>query len=143
LFSDTVGSLDVRPVGWSYFGIILRCLVAASNDVASSVSVSNDIRPHWLPTFSCSFWTEPTNVKVMLLSTRLLRLHGPHRGHLPNLKSELLYHLRAVSQYLGVEPSLGIVTRYYFLPECCSLKVAVLFLWGTFSDERTGLQFAV
>jgi hypothetical protein len=37
----------------------------------------------------------------------------------------------------------GLATRYYFLPECCCLKFAVLFLWGTPSDERTGLQFAV
>jgi hypothetical protein len=35
------------------------------------------------------------------------------------------------------------VTRYYFLSEGCCLKVAVLFLWGALSDERTGLQFAV
>jgi hypothetical protein len=36
----------------------------------------------------------------------------------------------------------GLVTRYYFLSEGCCLKVAVLFLWGALSDERTGLQFA-
>jgi hypothetical protein len=44
---------------------------------------------------------------------------------------------------LGVEPTLGLVTRYYFLWEGCCLKIAVLFLWGALSDERTGLQFAV
>jgi hypothetical protein len=43
----------------------------------------------------------------------------------------------------GVEPILGFVTRYYFLSEGFSLKVAFLFLWGALSDERTGLQFAV
>jgi hypothetical protein len=37
----------------------------------------------------------------------------------------------------------GLASRYYFLSECCWLKLAVLFLWGALSDERTGLQFAV
>jgi hypothetical protein len=36
---------------------------------------------------------------------------------------------------LGVEPTLGLGTRYYFLSECCCLKVAVLFLWGALSDQ--------
>jgi hypothetical protein len=44
---------------------------------------------------------------------------------------------------LGVETTWGLVTRYYFLSECCCLKFAVLFLWGALSDERTGLEFAV
>jgi hypothetical protein len=44
---------------------------------------------------------------------------------------------------LGVEPTLELVTRYYFFSERCSLKVAVLFLWGAVPDERMGLQFAV
>jgi hypothetical protein len=44
---------------------------------------------------------------------------------------------------LGVEPTLGLVTRCYFLSESCCLKVAVSFQWGAFSDGRTGLQFAV
>jgi hypothetical protein len=42
-----------------------------------------------------------------------------------------------------VEPTLGPVTRYYFLSEGCCVKVAVLLLWGDLSDERTDLQFAV
>jgi hypothetical protein len=60
-------------------------------------------------------------------------------------KSKLLYDRRSVGQSvcLGVEPSLGLVTRYYFLSEGCCLKVRVLFLWGALSDERTGLQIAV
>jgi hypothetical protein len=33
--------------------------------------------------------------------------------------------------------------RYYFLFEGFCLKVAIFFLWGALSDERTGLQFAV
>jgi hypothetical protein len=37
----------------------------------------------------------------------------------------------------------GLATRYYFLSECCCLKLAILFLWGALSDEKTGPQFAV
>jgi hypothetical protein len=44
---------------------------------------------------------------------------------------------------LSVEPTLGFLTKYYFLSEVCCLKVAVLSLRGTLSDERMGLQFAV
>jgi hypothetical protein len=44
---------------------------------------------------------------------------------------------------LGVEPTLGLVTRYCFLSEGFCLKVEVFFLWGAFSDERTDLRFAV
>jgi hypothetical protein len=44
---------------------------------------------------------------------------------------------------LGVEPTLGLVTRYYFPLQGCCLKVAVLFLWGALRDERTGLQSAL
>jgi hypothetical protein len=51
---------------------------------------------------------------------------------------------QSVSQYVLLSSTLvGLVTRYYFLSECCCLKFAVLFLWGALSDERTGLQFAV
>jgi hypothetical protein len=35
----------------------------------------------------------------------------------------------------GIEPTLGLVTRYYFLPEGC-LKIAVLSMWGALSDGR-------
>jgi hypothetical protein len=41
----------------------------------------------------------------------------------------------------GIEPILGLVTRYYFLSKGCCLKVAVLSLWGALSDERSGLSF--
>jgi hypothetical protein len=44
---------------------------------------------------------------------------------------------------VGVEPTMGLVTRYCFLSEGFCLKVAVLFLWSALSDERMGLQFAV
>jgi hypothetical protein len=48
-----------------------------------------------------------------------------------------------VSQPLcqGIEPILGLVTRYYFLSEGCFLKFAVLSFWGVPSDERSGLSF--
>jgi hypothetical protein len=36
---------------------------------------------------------------------------------------------------LGVEPALGLVTRFFFL------RVTVLFLWGALSDESSGLSF--
>jgi hypothetical protein len=37
---------------------------------------------------------------------------------------------------LGVQPRVGLMTRYLFL-----LKVAVLSIWGALSDERSGLSF--
>jgi hypothetical protein len=48
-----------------------------------------------------------------------------------------------VSHVLVSSTLVRLATRYYFLSECCSLKFAVFFLWGAFSDERTGLQFVV
>ena len=38
---------------------------------------------------------------------------------------------------LGVEPRLGLMTRFFFL----YMKVTVLFIWGALSDERSGLSF--
>jgi hypothetical protein len=32
----------------------------------------------------------------------------------------------------------GLVTRYYFLSECCCQKFAVLFLWSALTDEERG-----
>jgi hypothetical protein len=43
----------------------------------------------------------------------------------------------------GIEPPLRLVTRYYFLSEICFLKVAVLSLWGSLSNERSGLSFVI
>jgi hypothetical protein len=37
---------------------------------------------------------------------------------------------------LGVEPHLGLMTRYFYC-----LTVTVLFLWGALSDEGAGLSF--
>jgi hypothetical protein len=48
---------------------------------------------------------------------------------------------QSVSQHVLM--SRPLVTRYYFLSECCCLKIAVLCLWGALSDERTNMQFAV
>jgi hypothetical protein len=60
-------------------------------------------------------------------------------------KSKSHYNRRSVSQSVcqGIEPTLGLVTRYYFLSEGCFLKVAVLSLWGTLSDERSGLSIVI
>jgi hypothetical protein len=58
--------------------------------------------------------------------------------------SKLLYDWRPASQYVLVSTTtVGLATKYYFLSECCCLKVAVLFLWGAFFDERKSLKFAV
>jgi hypothetical protein len=79
---------------------------------------------------------------------RLPYLYPPGTGLLsktPGLKSKskLLYDWWSVSQYVLVSSTLvGLVTRYYFLSECCCLKFGVLFLWNALSDERMGLQFA-
>jgi hypothetical protein len=61
------------------------------------------------------------------------------------IESKLLYDWQSsVSQYVLASSTLvGLATRYYFLSECCCLKFSVLYLLGTPSDERTGLQFAV
>jgi hypothetical protein len=69
-----------------------------------------------------------------------------NRVHITPSEVEVEVRLRLTvgqSVWLGVEPTLGLVTRYYFLSEGCCLKFAVLFLWGALSGERTGLQFAV
>jgi hypothetical protein len=58
----------------------------------------------------------------------------------PWSKSKSLYNWRSVSQSVsqsvcrGIEPTLALVARYYFLPEGCFLKVAVLSSWGTLSE---------
>jgi hypothetical protein len=66
------------------------------------------------------------------------------RGNPHSCLVEVEFTLRlTVSQpvYHDVEPTLGLVTKYYFLSKCCCLKVAVLSLWGDLSDESSGLSF--
>jgi hypothetical protein len=60
----------------------------------------------------------------------------------PQVKVKVTLQL-TVSQSLcqGIEPILGLVTRYYFLSEGCFLKFSVLSFWGALSDERSGLSF--
>jgi hypothetical protein len=55
-----------------------------------------------------------------------------------SLKSQSYSTTDSQSECLGIEPTVVLVTRYYFLSE-----VAVLSLLGALSDERKGLQFAV
>jgi hypothetical protein len=43
----------------------------------------------------------------------------------------------------GIEPTLWLVTRYYFLSKGCCLKVAVISLWRALSDERSGQSFVI
>jgi hypothetical protein len=43
----------------------------------------------------------------------------------------------------GIEPTLGLVTRYYFLSEGSFLKVAVLPSWGALSDFNSPSQSVV
>jgi hypothetical protein len=63
---------------------------------------------------------------------------------LPTLHHWRLSLLKIRSQYVLVSSNLvGLATRYYFLSVCCCLKFAVLFLWGSLSDERTGMKFLV
>jgi hypothetical protein len=60
-------------------------------------------------------------------------------------KAEVTLQLRAVNQSVcqGIEPTLRLVTRYYFLSGSCCLKVGVLSLRGALSDERSGLSFVI
>jgi hypothetical protein len=58
-------------------------------------------------------------------------------------RRQFLYRVRVTlrltfsqSVCLGVEPRLGLMTRYLFW-----MKVTVLSIWGALSDERSGLSF--
>jgi hypothetical protein len=65
------------------------------------------------------------------ISFSLLQLFFTER-EVEESKSKLLYDWRSVRQSvcLGVKPTLEFVTRYYFLSECCCLKVSVFFSVG-------------
>jgi hypothetical protein len=83
--------------------------------------------------------------EMATLTTNLRDSRNPSFG-IVDLSVKVKVALRlTISQSLclGVEHTLGLVTRYYFLSKGFCLKVAVLALWGAHSDERTGLQFAV
>jgi hypothetical protein len=120
-------------------------------------TVSSETPPIWRTRFPYLYppgtgWPSYTSGTGFPLR-RLLRLGGlrwRYSNPLPTwklkfkLKLKLLYDRQSVSQYVLVSSTLvGLVTRYYFLLECCCLKFAVLFLWVALPDERTGLQFAV
>jgi hypothetical protein len=63
--------------------------------------------------------------------------------HLYTLQDYVRSYFTTDSQYVLVSSTLvGLATRYYFLSEYCCLKLAVLYLLGALSDERTRLQFA-
>jgi hypothetical protein len=67
-------------------------------------------------------------------------MHVPYAPANPPPEAEVTLRLTVgQSACLGVKPTLGFVTKYYFLSESCCQKVVVLFLWGALSDERTGL----
>jgi hypothetical protein len=134
-------SLGVEPTLWTFDQILLpfqvlglKCLVLSCL-VLSLWGALSDKRPglsfvsHSLVIYLC----------VHLLFTFLSFTPLPHVS-----KSKSLYDWQSVSQYVLVSSTLvALATRYYFLSECCCLKFAVLYLLGTLSDERTGLQFAV
>jgi hypothetical protein len=76
---------------------------------------------HWesnLP--SCSVASQPSTLQVKVKATLQLTV--------------------SQSLYQGIEPILGLVTRYYFLSEGFP-KFAFLSLWGALSDERSRLSF--
>jgi hypothetical protein len=93
----------------------------------------------------------PSHTELMTTSCSHMRLPQPEgpgpRIYILGEQGGQFYSqvLGSISQSVcyGVEPTLGLVTRYYLLSEVFCLKVAVLFLCGALSDKRTGLQFAV
>jgi hypothetical protein len=98
-----------------------------------------------------SIWPAREDVRKKLLC-HVIRHHSAERGSwakagmsggrvaarklssVSQSESESLYDWQSVC--LGVEPRLGLMTRYLF-----SLKVTVLSIWGALSDERSGLSF--
>jgi hypothetical protein len=92
---------------------------------------------HWNTVRYCS--TTLTNFRVLAqFSYWGIRMPSSYSS-----RSRSYFTSDSQSVCLGAEPTLGLVTRYYFLSEGCCLKAAVLSLWGALSDERTSLQFAV
>jgi hypothetical protein len=101
-------------------------------------------------------YTSQTSVTHKLVSTVTLLLtvemvlpasirnssccHPITRDFLP-VEVEVTLQLTVKSVCQGIEPTLRLVTRHYFLSKGCFLKVAVLSLWGALSGERSGLSF--
>jgi hypothetical protein len=94
--------------------------------------------------------TQPVQSTVNLKMNKSNNLMGNRTRNLPacsiapqkRSRSHVTTDGQSVSQSVcqGIEPTLGLVTRYYFLSEGCFLKVAVLSLWGALSGERSGLS---
>jgi hypothetical protein len=76
---------------------------------------------------------------------RLILLESVYMFMLSRSRSHVTTDGQSVSQSVcqGTEPTLRLVTRYYFLSEGCFLKAAVLSLWNALSDERSHLSLSV
>jgi hypothetical protein len=122
--------------------------VALWHSVSQSVSMSWYRAPLWdlRPDI-----TSCRNVAVWNLLSCFCGTPSLTRGRVFNLQcnhsmvrvARSYFTTDSQSVCLGVQASLRLVTRYYFLSECCCLNFVVLSLWGALSDERTGLQLAV
>jgi hypothetical protein len=82
-----------------------------------------------------------TRIHKLFLAVTLMVILRQRQGQRQS-QSQIHFttHGRSVSMSWYRAPFLGLATRYYFLSECCCLKLAVLFLWGALSGERTGLS---
>jgi hypothetical protein len=101
----------------------------------------------WFPTFTLPGLTEESHHKSLLKQVSEFRIRYFANTSVciadVDLVSRCLKRVRVtlrltVSQSvcLGVEPRLGLMTRYSFW-----LKVTVLSIWGALSDDRSGLSF--
>jgi hypothetical protein len=88
-----------------------------------------------LPTFtSCPDWNQ---VFVPLVSDyNITETHSTLRVMQKSLHSMSKSHYDWWSVSLGVEPALGLMSRFFYF---LFFNVAVLSLWSVLSDERTGL----
>jgi hypothetical protein len=76
-------------------------------------------------------------LSLYFIMVLLTSLHGVHT----NSKSKSRYEWRSVSPYVKVSSPLWDLWPNTSITFC--LKVAVLSLWGTFSDESSGLPFVI
>jgi hypothetical protein len=84
------------------------------------------IKGHWFDISQCCIKYAPPK----MLST-LLPSNSQSQSHFTTDSQSV-----CLSVCLGVEPRLGLMTRYLFW-----MKVTVLSIWGALSDERSGLSF--